>query len=572
MATIDSRREQMFPVLTQEEVNRIRRFGTVQRYAKGAALFKTGEVSPGMFVLIFGTVAVCWHDGLGHIQPIVEQGPGEFLAEVNQLSGRPSLVDAFAKTDVEALLIPTGGLHSLLIAEAELGERIMRALILRRVILIEAGAGGPVLIGPATSPDVIRLQGFLARNHYPHQLVDPDEDVDAKALVERYASKPSDLPLAVCVDGTILKCPSETELARQLGMLRLDHPDRVYDVAVVGAGPAGLATAVYAASEGLSVIVFDLRAYGGQAGASARIENYLGFPAGISGQALAGRAYVQAQKFGADMAIPVEVTRLDCTGVPLGLELNDGRKLKAKTAVVATGARYRRLAVPRLEEFEGRGVWYWASPIEARMCRNEEVVLVGGGNSAGQAAVFLAGYAKKIIILLRGKGLHENMSRYLADRTEATSNIEVLTQTEVIGLSGPPGSILERVRWRHNPTGQEVEKPIRNLFLFIGAIPATDWLRDCGFILDDKGFALTGTPGIADRRPAQGLARDPMSLETTQLGVFAIGDVRSGSVKRVGAAIGEGAAVVPQLHAYLNDTVQLMPGRAPQRASHTVAA
>jgi thioredoxin reductase (NADPH) len=563
MATIDSRREQMFPKLTPQEIDRIRRFGTVQRYAKGALLLKTGDVSPGMFVLISGEVAVSWRDGLGHIQPIVEQGPGEFLAEVSQLSGRPSLVDASAKTDVEALLIPTAGLRALLIAEAELGERIMRALILRRVILIEVGAGGPVLIGPATNPDVIRLQGFLARNGYPHQLVDPEEDEDAKALIERYASKPSDLPLAVCADGTILKCPSEAELARQLGMLRIDHPDRIYDVAVVGAGPAGLATAVYAASEGLSVIVFDTRAYGGQAGASARIENYLGFPAGISGQALAGRAYVQAQKFGTDMAIPIEVTRLDCTGSPLGLHLNDGRKLKAKTAVVATGARYRRPAVPRLEEFEGRGVWYWASPIEARMCRQEEIVIVGGGNSAGQAAVFLASYAMKVIMLVRGKSLHESMSRYLADRIEATSNIEVLTQTEIVALSGSQRSILERVRWRHNPTGQETEKPIRNLFLFIGADPATEWLGDCGVVLDDKSFVLTGMQATDGGRPVRGSARDPTSLETNQLGVFAVGDVRSGSVKRVGAAIGEGAAVVPQLHAFLTDTVQIPPGYAP---------
>jgi thioredoxin reductase (NADPH) len=567
MATIDSRREQMFPKLTPQEIDRIRRFGTVQRYAKGALLLKTGDVSPGMFVLISGEVAVSWRDGLGHIQPIVEQGPGEFLAEVSQLSGRPSLVDASAKTDVEALLIPTAGLRALLIAEAELGERIMRALILRRVILIEVGAGGPVLIGPATNPDVIRLQGFLARNGYPHQLVDPEEDEDAKALIERYASKPSDLPLAVCADGTILKCPSEAELARQLGMLRIDHPDRIYDVAVVGAGPAGLATAVYAASEGLSVIVFDTRAYGGQAGASARIENYLGFPAGISGQALAGRAYVQAQKFGTDMAIPIEVTRLDCTGSPLGLHLNDGRKLKAKTAVVATGARYRRPAVPRLEEFEGRGVWYWASPIEARMCRQEEIVIVGGGNSAGQAAVFLASYAMKVIMLVRGKSLHESMSRYLADRIEATSNIEVLTQTEIVALSGSQRSILERVRWRHNPTGQETEKPIRNLFLFIGADPATEWLGDCGVVLDDKSFVLTGMQATDGGRPVRGSARDPTSLETNQLGVFAVGDVRSGSVKRVGAAIGEGAAVVPQLHAFLTDTVQIPPGYAPQSIS-----
>jgi thioredoxin reductase (NADPH) len=554
MATIDSRREQMFPKLTQQEIDRIRRFGAVQRYAKGALLFRTGEVSPGMFVLISGEVAVCWRDGLGHSQPVVEQGPGEFLAEVSQLSGRPSLVDASAKSDVEALLIPTAGLRALLIAEAELGERVMRALILRRVILIEAGAGGPVLIGPATSPDVIRLQGFLARNHYPHQLVDPAEDEDAKALVERYASKPSDLPLAVCADGTILKCPSEAELARQLGMPRIDHPDRIYDVAVVGAGPAGLATAVYAASEGLSVIVFDARAYGGQAGASARIENYLGFPAGISGQALAGRAYVQAQKFGTDMAIPVEVTRLDCTGSPLGLDLNDGRKLKAKTAVVAAGARYRRPAVPRLGEFEGRGVWYWASPIEARMCRQEEVVIVGGGgNSAGQAAVFLSGYARKIYMLVRDDSLNATMSRYLIDRIEATSNIEVLTQTELVALLGPQQSHLERVRWRHNPTGQEIEEPIRNLFVFIGADPATGWLKDCGMALDGKGFVLTGMQAIAGGHPGRDLAHDPMSLETNQLGVFAVGDVRSGSVKRVGAAIGEGAAVVPQLHAFLTD-------------------
>jgi thioredoxin reductase (NADPH) len=443
-------------------------------------------------------------------------------------------------------------------------------LILRRVILIEAGAGGPVLIGSATDPDVIRLQGFLARNHYPHQLVDPDEDEDAKALVERYASKPSDLPLAVCADGTILKRPTEAELARQLGMSRIDHPDRTYDVAVVGAGPAGLATAVYAASEGLSVIVFDARAYGGQAGASARIENYLGFPAGISGQALAGRAYVQAQKFGTEMAIPVEVTRLDCSAAPLGLELNDGRILKARAAVVAAGARYRRPAIPRLHEFEGRGIWYWASPIEARMCRREEVVIVGGGNSAGQAAVFLAEYAKKIYMLVRGKGLDESMSRYLVERIAATPNIEVLTETELVAVLGPQESHLERVRWRHNPTGQETEKPIRNVFLFIGADPAAEWLRGCGVNLDTKGFVLTGEEAIDRGRPAP--VREPMGLETNQLGVFAVGDVRSGSVKRVGAAIGEGAAVVPQLHAFLTDTIQMLPGYVPARAKQTVAA
>jgi len=572
MATIDSRREQMFPKLTPMEIDRIRRFGTIERYAEGALLFKTGEVSPGMFVLISGTVVVSWRDGMGHVLPIVEQGPGEFLAEISQLSGRPSLVDASAKTDVEALLIPTARLRALLIAEADLGERIIRALILRRVVLIEAGAGGPVLIGPASNPDVIRLQGFLARNGYPHQLIDPDEDEDAKALVDRYISDPSDLPLAVCADGTVLKRPSESDLARQLGMLRIDDPDRTYDVAVVGAGPAGLATAVYAASEGLSVIMFDARAYGGQAAASARIENYLGFPAGISGQALAGRAYVQAQKFGTQVAIPIEVTRLDCTGAPLGLQLNDGRTLKSKTVVVAAGARYRRPAIPQLEKFEGRGVWYWASPIEARMCRQEEIALIGGGNSAGQAAVFLSGYAKKIYMLVRGASLHEKMSSYLVDRIEATPNIEVLTQTEMVALSGSPEARLERVRWRHNPTGQETEKPIRNVFLFIGADPATDWLRDCGVLLDDKGFVITGRDAIDSGRSARDTFQHPMSLETTQPGVFAVGDIRSGSVKRVGAAIGEGAAVVPQLHTFLTNSAESIPGPASHAKLTVVSA
>jgi len=552
MSTIDTRREQMFPKLTPHEIARLRRFGEIQRYAAGQQLFKTGEPSSGMFVIMSGTVAVNWRDGLGHVVPIIEQGPGEFLAEVGQLSGQPALVDGVAKTDVEAIVIPTASLRTLLITEAELGERMIRALILRRVALIETGAGGPILIGAATSTDVIRLQGFLARNGYPHQVLDPAEDAEGKALVERYAPEPADLPLAVCPDGTVLKNPSEGELARSLGMVRIDAPDRIYDVAIVGAGPAGLSTAVYAASEGLSVIVFDARAFGGQAAASARIENYLGFPAGISGQALAGRAFVQAQKFGAEMVIPAEVRRLNSAEAPLMLELGDGRRIKARAAVVAAGARYRRPAIPELEQFEGRGVWYWASPIEARLCRQEEIVLVGGGNSAGQAAVFLSGFASRIWMLVRGEGLADSMSRYLIDRIDATPNIEVLTNTELVALSGSRQGRLERVRWRHNPTGEETEKPIRNVFLFIGADPATHWLKDCGVLLDRNGFVRTG-PSLAPDEIATN-ARSPMPLESSIFGVFAVGDVRCGSVKRVGAAIGEGAAVVPQLHAFLVGT------------------
>ena len=552
MSTIDPRDEHVFPKLTPQEIDRLRRFGDVRRYAPGEALFVTGDVAPGMYVLIKGSVRVTRRDPLGHAAPIVEQGPGEFVAEVGQLSGQPAFVDVHAIGDVEALLIPPQNLRALMIEEAELGERIMHALILRRVVVIEAGAGGPVLIGPESSPDVIRLQGFLARNAYPHQLLDPEKDEDAARLVQQYAPSPSDLPLAVCPKGTILKNPSEAELARALGMVPIDERDQTYDVAVVGAGPAGLSTAVYAASEGLSVIVLDARAFGGQAGASARIENYLGFPAGISGQALTGRAYVQAQKFGARMVIPAEAIRPDLTEVPLALRLDDGRRVKAQTVVVATGARYRRLNIPNLTDFEGRGIWYWASPIEARLCRDEEIVLVGGGNSAGQAAVFLRNFAKKIWMLVRGPSLAESMSQYLIDRICAIDNIEVLTQTEIIALYGSREKQLERVRWRNNVTGEEAEKPIRHIFLFIGAEPATAWLRDSGVALDTKNFILTGSDVAPDARRSNNGSGRPLSLETSVRNVFACGDVRSGSVKRVGAAIGEGAVVGAELHAALN--------------------
>ena len=544
MSTFETRRGEMFPKLSPQEIDRLRHFGTVQHYAAGEPLFATGEIRPGMFVLISGSVAITRHEGLGRVVPIIEVGPGDFIAEAGELSSRQSLVDARAVSDVEVLLIPSDGLRALLIAEAEIGERIMHALILRRVSLIEMGAGGPVLIGSAGSPDLLRLQGFLTRNASPLQVLDPADDPDAAAILAKYAPRSAAVPLVVCPNGTVLDNPTEVELARSLGMLRVDHPDRTYDVAIVGAGPAGLATAVYAASEGLSVIVFDSRAIGGQAGASARIENLFGFPEGIAGQALTSRAFVQAQKFGAEMVIPNEVVRLDCSSAPLALELADGRRVKARTAVVASGARYRRPAIPRLEEFEGRGVWYWASPIEARMCRQEHVGLIGGGNSAGQAAVFLSAYATRVSILVRGDGLAATMSSYLIDRIAATASIEVLPRTELIALAGPPGSHLDGVRWRRMTTGEETELPIRNVFLFIGADPATQWVRGCGIALDAKGFVLTGSD---DHK------RRPLPLESNLPGVFAVGDVRSGSVKRIGGAIGEGAAVVAQLHVALAD-------------------
>ena len=550
MPSIDPRDEKMFPKFSAGDIDRLNRFGQVQRFAKGEPLFVTGEVAPGSFVLRTGRVRVTRRDPLGHLAPIVEQVPGDFTAELGQLSGRPALVDAHAVDDVEALLIPAENLRAVMIAEPELGDRIMRALILRRVALIEMGAGGPVLIGPEASPDIVRLQGFLARNAYPAQVLDPAEDRDAAELVEKYAPDPREMPLAVCPKGTILKCPSEAELARALGMAQVDDPDRTFDVAVVGAGPAGLATAVYAASEGLSVVVFDGRAFGGQAGESARIENYLGFPTGVPGRMLAGRAYVQAQKFGAEMAIPVEVSSIDCSRTPMTLERGDGARARAAAVVIACGARYRRLDVPNLRDFEGRGVWYWASPIEARLCHSEEVALVGGGNSAGQAAVFLRSQAAKIWLLVRGQSLAETMSQYLVDRIAAAGNIEVLTSTEVVALSGSPEGQLERIRWRHGPSGKETERPMRHLFLFIGAAPATSWLEGC-VSLDAKGFVETGASAPIQGAGAGGSTPRALSLQASAPGVFAVGDVRSGSVKRVGAAIGEGAAVVAQLHIHL---------------------
>jgi thioredoxin reductase (NADPH) len=396
----------------------------------------------------------------------------------------------------------------------------------------------------------LRLQNFLRRNGQPHHVVDASQDPGAAALMEQSGAAVSDA-LVVCPDGSTLLNPSAEALARCIGLLDTLPRDEVFDVVIVGAGPAGLATAVYAASEGLNVVVLDCRAYGGQAGASARIENYLGFPTGISGQALAGRAFVQAQKFGAQVLIPAQAVSLDCSlknsdGV-LSVALSDGRRLKARTVVAASGARYRRPAVPRLGEFEGRGVWYWASAIEARMCAQTEVALVGGGNSAGQAAVFLAQYAARVNILVRGPGLAASMSRYLIDRIEATPNIALLPHTELTALHGDVTAGLEGVSWRNRRDGAESKRALRNLFLFVGADPETEWLSGCGVAVDDAGFVRTGT---AAARP--GDDRVPAPLESSIRGVFAIGDVRSGSVKRVGGAIGEGAAAVAQIHAALS--------------------
>jgi thioredoxin reductase (NADPH) len=536
-AIVHPRHEQTFPTLTTEEIDRLRRFGALRSYADGQLLFEAGRPGPGMFVVLSGHVVITQRDGLGHVSPVAEQGPGQFLAEVGQLSGNPALVDGLAEGPVEVLLIPPEGLRAALVAEAELGERIMRALILRRVSLIQSGAGGPTLIARSGSLDLVRLQGFLARNGWPHQLLTPDSDAGVIEIVARYAPSEAEWPLVVCPDGSVLRNPDETALARCLGMLRAAERPDAYDVAVVGGGPAGLATAVYAASEGLSVVVLDQRAYGGQAGASARIENYFGFPTGISGHALTSRAFVQAQKFGVEMMIPAEVTGLSPRGADgsYAISVAGGAPVRARTVVIASGARYRRPAIPRLAEFEGRGVWYWASPVEAKLCAGSEVVLVGGGNSAGQAAVYLSAHAAKVRMLVRGPGLAASMSRYLIDRIEAAGNIDLQCESEIVELAGTTQSGLEAVAWQDRRSMAQSRGAIRHVFLFVGADPATAWLQGSGISLDRAGFVATESGSLATSLP----------------GVFAIGDVRSGSVKRVGGAIGEGAGVVPLLHAAL---------------------
>ncbi len=551
--TIKARREQMFPTLTREEIARLKHFGEVRRYSKGEYIVRAGVESPGLHVVLAGEVSISLHDALGKAEPFVDYGPGSFMAEIGVLSGRPALVDGIAKTDVEALLIPVRRLREVMVEEAELGERIMRALILRRMALIEDGHTGPIIVGRAGDANVLRLAGWLLRNAQPHRQLDPDTDADAKALLERFHAGPHDLPIVLCPNGELLRNPTERQLALCLGLLRPLDANRLYDVAIVGSGPAGLAAAVYGASEGLSTIIFDCRAFGGQAGASMRIENYLGFPTGITGHALMARAYNQAQKFGVETAIPDEAAHLRSEGGVFLLDTPAGEKTRSRAVVIASGARYRRLEVPNLAQYEGSHVHYWASPLEGRLCANEEVALVGAGNSAGQAAVYLASLAKKVVILARGKSLDATMSQYLVERIAAHENIEVHVETEVTGLEGKDG-VLEKIRWRNRKTGEEGSRAIRHLFLFIGADPNTDWLKPCGVALDEKGFVLT----------ADQIGQERAQHETSIAGVFAIGDVRCGSVKRVAAAVGEGAQVVAAIHAYLSKT----RGTAQKSAAH----
>jgi thioredoxin reductase (NADPH) len=556
MSVIDTRSDQMFPVLSPSQIDTAGRFasGAPKQFEPGEIVFDVGQHKAPSWLVLRGAIEVFRRDGIDQQAVITVERTGQFSGEISQLSGQPSLSGGRAGPE-GCTACPFDAIHlrALVIGSADVGEIVMRAFILRRVGLIEEGGSGSVLVGRTGTSDLVRLQGFLQRNGYPYKVLDAGSDPEARAVVERFGVLPDELPLMVCPNGTVLKRPTNAAAGACLGITPTLDPKKIYDVVVVGAGPAGLATAVYGASEGLSILVLDQRAIGGQAGASSRIENYLGFPTGISGQALAGRAFNQAQKFGAQIGVPLEVGRLDCEaddrcpGDPLELELTTGDRLRARTVVIASGVRYRRPDIPNLSMFEGSGVSYWASPVEAKLCEGEEIALVGGGNSAGQAVVYLAARVRRLHLVVRGPGLEAGMSRYLIDRIAALPNVELHTNTEIIGLEGDPADGLSGAIFRDRATGEAHTCHMRHLFLFIGADPNAAWFDGC-LDTDAKGFVLTGAPFADGGRAA-------LPLETSRPRIFAIGDVRAGSTKRVAAAVGEGAAVVAQIHSVFAQTV-----------------
>jgi thioredoxin reductase (NADPH) len=537
---LEDRIAQIVPTLTPSQIQFALRFASApaRHFAPDEKLLDVGDRNTAVWLVVEGSIIASRRDGLGRERIFATGGPGQFSGEVSDLAGHASLAMVCAGPEgCTAHPFDLPHLRALLISSADIGEVMMRAFILRRAALLEGDSVGSVILGEAGSPDTVRLRGLLSRNGHPHSLIDAD-DPEGKALVVRLGVQPADLPILICPSGTLLRRPSDAEAGVGLGIVPDIKPGTEYDVIVVGAGPAGLATAVYAASEGLSALVLDSRSFGGQAGASSRIENYLGFPTGISGQALTARAFIQAQKFGAQFAVPVSVVELDCSWPPLHrIALGNGVSVYGRTVVVASGARYRRPEIENLDRFEGTSVSYWATPIEATLCEGRDIVLVGGGNSAGQAAVFLSSYARRVHMAVRSSGLDASMSRYLIDRIAATPNIDLRVRTAVTGLSGTADGILESVDLTCRESGDTRRVDAQYMFLFIGADPNTQWL-DRRIALDNKGFITTGS-------------KSQLPLETSSPGVFAIGDVRCGSVKRVAAGVGEGAAAVAQIHAYL---------------------
>jgi thioredoxin reductase (NADPH) len=545
-----SRKAQMFPTLTPAQIDRIALQGQRRRMKVDQSLFEVGDRDTPFYVSIDAEMEILRPDAQGEDR-VVLHGPGEFTGEINMLSGRRALVRGRIAREGEVVVLDREHLRDLVQRDSELSEILMRAFILRRAGLISEG-GEMVLIGSRHSAGTMQLREFLTRNAHPFTYQELETEPGVQEFLDRFHVGVNEIPLVVCRGGKLLRNPSIDLLAEHLGLSSDLRGEVTRDVVIVGAGPAGLAAAVYAASEGLNVLVLESTAPGGQAGTSSRIENYLGFPTGISGQALAGRAFTQAEKFGADIAIARRVVRLDCDSQPYQLFLDNGEVVRTRAIIIATGARYRKPDLPELSRFEGLGVFYAATHLEAQLCKEEEVAVVGGGNSAGQAAVFLSEIAKHVHVLVRGEGLADSMSRYLIHRVTTTPNITLRTRTRIEALEGKDG--LESIRCRQIETDSVQSFPVRHLFLMTGADPHTDWLQGC-VQLDDKGFIKTGVDLTRDDVNGhwKRVARPPFLLETSIPGVFAVGDARSGNVKRVASAVGEGSICVQLVHRALQE-------------------
>jgi len=545
-----TRADHVFPTLTPEQVRRIAPHGRARAIQAGEVLYEPGATPVPFFVVVFGQLEIArlW---AGTETLITMLGPRQFTGEVNSLSGRPAILRLRVSQSGEAIELDRQAMLALLQTDAELGEILMRAFILRRVELVASGMGDVVLIGSTHSAGTLRIKEFLMRNGHPYSYIDLDRDAGVQSLLENFHVAAGEIPVVICRGQVALRNPTNQELADCLGFNQTVDQTRMRDVVVIGAGPSGLAAAVYGASEGLDVLVLETNAPGGQAGSSSRIENYLGFPTGITGQELAGRAFTQAEKFGAEVLIAKSV-RLWCARMPHTVEIESGARIPTRTVVIATGAEYRKLPLENLARFEGAGIYYGATFVEAQLCGGEEVIVVGGANSAGQAAVFLAKSASRVHMLIRSAGLADSMSRYLIRRIEETPTIEVRPQTEIVALLG--NDHLEAVRWQNKQTGATEERPIRHVFLMTGGAPNTRWLDGC-VALDAKGFIKTGPDLSPEDLSAAGwpLTRRPYLLETSLPRVFAVGDVRAGSIKRVASAVGEGSIAISFVHQVLHE-------------------
>ena len=550
-STRPSLQERMFPTLTPAQIARIAPHGRVRQFQRGEVLVEAGEQVVPFFVVTAGRLEAVRPSGATETLVAVH-GPGQFTGEVNMLSGRRALVRSRATEAGEVIELDREHLLALVQTDSELSELLMRAFILRRVELIAYGFGDVVLVGSSHCSGTLRVKEFLTRNGHPYSYIDLDRDADVQALLDRFHVTAADVPVVICRGEVVLRNPTNQQIAECLGFNAAIDQTQIRDVVIVGAGPAGLAAAVYAASEGLGVLVLETNAPGGQAGSSSKIENYLGFPTGISGQALAGRAFTQAEKFGAQVLIAKSATRLQCERKPYAIETDDGLKVPARAVIIATGAEYRKPALDNLSQFEGAGVYYGATFMEAQLCRGEEVIVVGGGNSAGQAAVYLADTAKRVHMIIRSSGLAESMSRYLIRRIEENPAIVLHANTELTAFEGD--NHLERVRLRNHQAGTTETRDIRHVFVMAGATPSTRWLKDC-VACDANGFIKTGPDLSPDDLAAAKwpLARAPHLLETTLPGVFAVGDVRAGNIKRVASAVGEGSIAIAFVHRVLGE-------------------